>query len=144
MIELADPGDAKLQAKVRDFLESLRDDAKIQLNLVMDAAEAEERYGLAGPFDFVIESALPIAFAEEADGDVIWASEKTGYDLGAATHGGNPERDEVTTFFACGPSVKQTVVPNSRAMVDLAPTMARMLGFSMPDVDGKPIEEILR
>ena len=64
--------------------------------------------------------------------------------FGAATHGGNPEREEVTTFFACGPSVKNTVLIGSRPMVDLAPTMAQMLGFSMKDIDGKPIEEILR
>lgn len=29
-------------------------------------------------------------------------------------------------------------------MVDEAPTMARMLGFSMPDTDGTAIEEILQ
>ncbi len=144
MIELRDPSDTELRTRVRAFLESLRDDDKIQLNLIMDAAEAEERYGLVGPFDFVIESARPIAFGEEADGDIIWASEKPGSRFGAATHGGNPEREEVTTFFASGPSVRNAVLTGSRPMVDLAPTMAQMLGFSMQDIDGKPIEEILR
>lgn len=144
MIELADPSDLKMRERVRAFLESLRGDKDIQLNLVMDAAEAEARYGLAGPFDFVIESALPITFGEEAGGDIIWGSRKPGFELASATHGGNPEREEVTTFFACGPSIKNTIVAGSRPMVDLAPTMAQMLGFSMQDVDGKPIEEILR
>ena len=144
LIELRDPGDADLVERVRTFLESLRDDDDIKLNLVMDAAEANKTYGFAGPFDFVIESSLPIAFGEEAGGDIFWGSKKTDYAISAATHGGNPERAEVTTFFGCGPSIKHTVVAGGRSMVDLAPTMARMLGFSMKDIDGKPIEEILR
>ena len=35
-------------------------------------------------------------------------------------------------------------VHGSRSMVDEAPTMAAMLGLTMPDVDGAPIFEILR
>ena len=36
------------------------------------------------------------------------------------------------------------VIKGSRSMVDEAPTMAAMLGLTMPDVDGAPIFEILR
>ena len=61
-----------------------------------------------------------------------------------ATHGGSPAREEVTTFFAAGPDVRPGTVHGSRSMVDEAPTMAAMLGLTMPDVDGTPIFEILR
>ena len=64
--------------------------------------------------------------------------------VGAATHGGSPTRNEVTTFMAAGPNVIPGVVVETRSMVDEAPTMARMLGFTMPDTDGTAIEEILR
>lgn len=50
----------------------------------------------------------------------------------------------MTTFFAWGPAVKPGVVPGHRSMVDEAPTMARMLGLQMEQIDGRPIEEILR
>ena len=46
--------------------------------------------------------------------------------------------------MAAGPDVRPGVVVERRPMVDEAPTMARMLGFSMPDADGTAIEEILR
>ncbi|NLJ79724.1 MAG: alkaline phosphatase family protein [Firmicutes bacterium] len=144
VIELADPEDEAVSRRVGEFLESLRRDEKIQLNLVLDAEQAEKEYGFAGPFDFVIESALPIAFGSACDGDQIWGSKKPGYRIGAASHGGSPQREEVTTFFAAGPSIRRTVVSGSRSMVDLAPTMAKMLGFTMDGVDGKAIEEILR
>lgn len=61
-----------------------------------------------------------------------------------ATHGGSRPREEVTTFFAAGPDVRPGTVHGSRSMVDEAPTMAAMLGLTMPDVDGAPIFEILR
>ncbi|MEA5143810.1 MAG: ectonucleotide pyrophosphatase/phosphodiesterase [Oscillibacter sp.] len=145
LVEVRDPSDKALLQRVRDLLESLRDDPKIRLDLVLDAKQAEERYGLAGPFDFAIESALPIAFGEAAGGDAIWASCLPGdKKMGAATHGGSPMREEVTTFFAAGPNLRPTVVGGHRSMVDEAPTMAAMLGLTMHHIDGTPIFEILR
>ena len=144
-IEVRDPQDDAMMQKVRGLLESLKEDADIQLSTVMDARQAEEAFGVCGPFDFVIESALPISFGENAAGELCWGSRQPGdHKIGAATHGGTPRREQVTTFFAWGPAVKQAVVSGHRPMVDEAPTMARMLGLNMEHVDGRPIEEILR
>ena len=145
LIEVRDPDDAALMARVREALEALRHDPDVQLSMVLDAAEAQARYGLSGPFDFVVESSLPIAFGEYPDGDTLWRSCQPGdKKTGVATHGGSPAREEVTTFFAAGPDVRPCTVHGSRSMVDEAPTMAAMLGLTMPDVDGAPIFEILR
>lgn len=145
LIEVRDPEDTVLMRLVREFLEGLREDPAIQLNMVLDAAKAEKQYGLAGPFDFVIESTLPISFGESAKGDAIWGSCMPGNKKnGVATHGGSPTRKEVTTFFASGPSVRHTVVTGHRSMVDEASTMANMLGFEMKNTDGTSIKEILR
>lgn len=144
-IEVREPSDTTLMGRVREFLEGLREEPGIQLCMVLDAKEVEKQYGLTGPFDFVIESALPISFGESAKGNAIWGSSVPGdKKIGAATHGGSPTREEVTTFFASGPSVRHTVVMDHRSMVDEAPTMANMLGFEMKDVDGTSIKEILR
>ena len=98
-----------------------------------------------GPFDFILESELPISFGERFDCESIYGSRIPGnHKIGAATHGGGPGRKEVTAFMAAGPDVRPGVVVERRPMVDEAPTMARMLGFSMPDADGTAIEEILR
>lgn len=143
-VEVAEPENKELLQQVGSLLESLRDDPKAQLSLVLTAEEAERLYGLAGPFDFVLESSRPIVFAEDTRGEALWGSEIPGFKTAAATHGGSPGREELTTFFACGPSVRPGAVAARRSMVDLAPTMAEMLGFTMPAVDGKPIKEILR
>ena len=53
----------------------------------------KERYHLAGPYDFVIESANPISFSDNLTAKEIWASVEPGdHVLGKATHGSCPER----------------------------------------------------
>jgi len=144
-VELRDPADAAIKRKVRAFLEMLVDDPHIMLDYVMDAEEARQVFGVEGPFDFILESKLPISFGERLDGDTIWGSKVPGdHKIGAATHGGSSKRAEVTTLIASGPDVQDGVVIERRSMVDEAPTMARMLGFEMPDTDGLVIEELLR
>ena len=144
-IELANPEDLEMKAKVRAYLESLKDDERLQLAYVMDREEAKKTYRVDGAFDFILESTLPISFGENLTGDTIYGSRMPGdHKVGAATHGGRPDREEVTTFMAAGPDVKPGVIVERRSMVDEAPTMARMLGFEMEDIDGTAIEEILR
>ena len=145
LIEVRDPGDKALLKRVRDALEELREDPEVRLGMILDAVEAQTQYGLSGPFDFVIESSLPIAFGEYLSGDALWRSCQPGdKKTGVATHGGSPGREEVTMFLAAGPDVCHTTVRESHSMVDEAPTMAAMLGLTMPDADGSVISEILR
>lgn len=143
-IEVRDPTDAELVQRVRNFLEALQADPQVQLDYVLDAAQALSSYGLSGPFDFVIESKRPIVFAEETEGTEIWGSEISDYKMVAATHGGSPSRKEITLFFGAGPNLREIEISEPHSMVDLAPTLGAMLGISMEDIDGKPIKEILR
>jgi len=144
-VELADPEDLEMKAKVRTFLESLRDDDRVKLAYVMDRDEAKKNFHVDGAFDFILESSLPVSFGENLTGDTIYGSRMPGdHKVGAATHGGSPSREEVTTFMAAGPAIKPGVMVERRSMVDETPTMARMLGFEMEDIDGSAIEEILR
>ena len=138
-IELADPDNKEMAAKVRNFLESLKDDPDIQLDYVLDKEEMKQRYHLDGRFDFVIESKRNISFDFSNDMSIptIWGSMRPGdHVVGAATHGGSSERQEQTTFIAMGPSVKEGVVIEKGNMVDEAVTMAAMIGFEMPGTDG--------
>lgn len=144
-VELFDPADRSMKEKVRSYLESLKEDPEIQLAYVMDAEQAERTFHLEGPFDFLLTSRLPISFGEQLSGDARWGSQIPGdHKIGAATHGGDTNREELTSFLACGPDIQKGALVQRRSMVDEAPTMARMLGFDMPNVDGAVIEEIVR
>lgn len=143
-IQLKDPENSATRQKVHDFLTSLVEDPKSGIGYLFTKQEAEERFHLNGPFDFIIEGREPIAFSSTLKGEAVFGKpEYPGYPALAASHGGLPFKDETTTFIACGPDVKKNVVVERRSIVDEAPTMAAMLGFKMPDVDGKPILEMV-
>jgi len=143
-IELKDPSDKLISQKVYDLLLSLKAEKKYGIGHVFTKQEAKDLFHLTGPFDFIIEGEQPIAFSSMLDGEVIQGKpEYKGYEKLAASHGSLPWKDETTCFIAAGPSVKKGVCIERASIVDEAPTMARMLGFEMPDVDGKPLYEIL-
>jgi predicted AlkP superfamily pyrophosphatase or phosphodiesterase len=144
-IEISNPQDEALHKRVHTFLLNLRDDPNVQLKYVFTKAEAEERFKLTGPFEFVIESRRNISFWEGLTEASSFSSRLSGHKYAArASHGGLPWREETTTFIAYGPSVKAGAFIERADMVDEAPTMARMLGFDMPDVDGRVLHEILK
>jgi predicted AlkP superfamily pyrophosphatase or phosphodiesterase len=144
-IELGDPGDSRLYHRVYDFLKSLGGDPRIKLEYVFTAEEARARFGLTGPFEFVIESARRVSFSEKlGTGDIYGDIVRGDHKIGSGNHGGLPFMDETTAFIASGPAVCPGVVLDRRPMVDEAPTLARMLGFEMDDIDGKAMTELLR
>jgi predicted AlkP superfamily pyrophosphatase or phosphodiesterase len=143
-IQLKDPENIPVRHKVHEFLVSLTENRESGIGHIFTSQEAENKFHLSGPFDFIIEGREPIAFSSTLKGDSVYGKpEYSGYATLAASHGGLPYKDETTTFIACGPDVKKNVVVERRNIVDEAPSMARMLGFEMPDVDGKPIMEMV-
>lgn len=61
------------------------------------------------------------------------------------THGypaSDPELDGI--FIAHGPNIKPGTVVDRVSNLDVAPTLARIMGLTLPEVDGRAIEEILK
>ena len=130
--------------RVHRFLQEALASGKYGLGYIFTKEEALERFHLAGPFDFVIEGNPPIAFGYTLEDPLFRDAAPGDYKTAMAGHGGLPWLDHRTTFFCAGPAVRKGAVVEKARLVDEAPTMARMLGFSMPDIDGRIIEEILR
>jgi predicted AlkP superfamily pyrophosphatase or phosphodiesterase len=144
-IQLKDPGNLAVSQRVYQFLKELVADEQMGIGYVFTKEEAESRFHLAGPFDFIVEGRNPISFNSTLKGDqVIGQPEYSGYHRLAASHGGLPFKDETTAFIACGPNVKEGVVVDRRSIVDEAPTMAAMLGFEMQGIDGSKISEMVK
>ena len=53
----------------------------------------------------------------------------------------DPEMDGI--FIATGAGIKKGVQLPRVSSLDIAPTVARLLGVTMPDPEGREIEEIL-
>ena len=111
--------------------------------------EARDRYAIVSRRQLdELEAITGAAFAVEA---------APGYAVGGAcgepveapsrggTHGFLPSRPSMSTgFIAAGAGVQPGVVLDRIGLVDVAPTAARLLGLAMPDVEGRPLVEILR
>ena len=99
---------------------------------------------MTGPFDFIIEGEEPLSFGYDPAAPLFTKTAPGDYKTAPGTHGGLPWRDHRTTFFACGPAFKKGAVVERACLVDEAPTMAKILGFEMDDIDGKCLDDLLR
>ena len=142
-IELRDPQDEALRSRVHAFLLSAKESGKYGLGYVFTKEEARERFHLTGPFDFIIEGETPMSFAYSLTAPLFTKTEPGDYKTAPGSHGGLPWLDHRTTFFACGPAFEPGAVIEKASLVDEAPTMARILGFDMEDIDGHCLDALL-
>lgn len=93
-----------------------------------------------GMGDLVLYAKAGYAFKNDAAGD---AAVVPSVNYGG-THGyfnGDPELDGI--FIASGHGIKKGVVLERMANLDVAPTMAKLMGLKMPKMDGRVLDEIL-
>jgi predicted AlkP superfamily pyrophosphatase or phosphodiesterase len=88
------------------------------------------------------------AFAVEASPGYAFGG-ACGEGIEAAGHGGThgflPSRASMSTgFIAAGAGVRAGVALERVALVDVAPTAARLLGLELPPVEGRVLQEVLR
>ncbi len=105
------------------------------------------KYGMVTPDkdprmgDLVLSAKEGFSFSDSAAGDAVVTPPS---ETLKGTHGYNPEQKKMrATFVAWGAGIRRGVKLTDMEAVDLAPTIARLLGLTMPDVDGKVREDIL-
>lgn len=98
----------------------------------------EENTGMG---DLILFASEGYAFRKEVTGEeVVVPAVNYG-----GTHGypaSDPELDGI--FIAHGPNIKPGTVVDRVSNLDVAPTLARIMGLTLPEVDGRAIEEILK
>jgi predicted AlkP superfamily pyrophosphatase or phosphodiesterase len=93
-----------------------------------------------GMGDLVLYPKLGFAFKNDAAGDAI-TMPSVNY---AGTHGyfnGDPDLDGI--FIANGRGIKKGVLLERMANLDVAPTIAKLMGLKLPNVDGRVLDEVL-
>lgn len=93
-----------------------------------------------GMGDLVLYPKAGYAFKNDSAGEAVVVP-SGGY---AGTHGyfnGDPELDGI--FIASGRGIKPGVVLDRMANLDVAPTLAKLMGLRMPAMDGHVLDEIL-
>ena len=93
-----------------------------------------------GMGDLILYAAEGYAFRKEVTGDEV-VIPAVNY---AGTHGypnSDPELDGI--FIASGAGIRQGVELDRVRNLDVAPTLARLMGIELPDIDGRVLEEII-
>jgi predicted AlkP superfamily pyrophosphatase or phosphodiesterase len=127
---LASPGDDSLRARVGDVLAKAAADPTMGIRKVHTEAEMTPREGFPGAA-FVLEAETGWEYSWSTDGPVVGPSDHGG------THGYPPERSEMhASLVLSGAGVKKGASLGVVQLTDVAPTIAKMLGLSMPDVEG--------
>ncbi len=133
-IVLRNPKDPALVARVDALLTKLAADPSNGIAKVDHEAELV-RLGGYGEATFALEAARGFEFVGGADDPPLRPSGHKG------THGYSPEIPEMhASFIAAGPGIHPGAPLPLVRMIDLAPTIARLLHLDMPRVEGRPIE----
>lgn len=132
-VYLARPGDAALKARARAAIDAFVVEAAGGVAKVHEASDVQARGGYEGA-TWVLEAAEGFAFS----GALVGPARGPSRDRGA--HGYPPTMPAMrASFVASGARVRPGRLGQVK-MIDVAPTVARWLGVSLPRAEGKAIE----
>lgn len=143
IVFLKDPDDKALYNRVKVLLERLLKEEVYGFSRIFEEAEARKRYHYGGPFSFVLETDGYTGFSDSFTRPLVKPLDNYDYRFGNATHGYLPFKGPQPLLVAKGPHIRSGVEVEHSHIVNEAPTYAKILGFEIPDADGKPIDEIL-
>lgn len=125
--------------KVKDILLSYSNENDNFIENILTGEEAGN-LGADPNCTFMLEAKEGYYFLNDLKGDIMQDVNNV-YDKG--THGYSPFKKNYETFFiANGPNIKKNFNIGSINLIDIAPTIGKVLGGSLPNVDGRILNEI--
>lgn len=121
----------------------------------LQAAMAKEQYGIErifsrheldslhveGSINTMVEAKVGYSFEDILEDPILL--DLRANNIKYATHGYSPDKQNYRcVFVASGPGIKDDYLLGDIEMVDLAPTIGRILGVGMKNCDGRVLEEI--
>jgi len=133
-VMLADRGDKGTRKRC---IEVLTPYVGLAIERIVEPAELV-RLGASHEAAFGLEPARGRTFGSSCQGEPRRASTVKGM------HGQHPDRPEMAAaFIIAGPGIPRGKRVEEVALVDVAPTLARLAGVRLPEAEGKAIEECL-
>lgn len=134
-IFVRDPAD---EAEIFKLLQTKAEEEKWGFSRVYTRQETAE-YGFDGPFSFVLETDGQSTFMSD------WVEPYfTKLPAVKGSHGFHPDKGPRPPLLVRGPGFQSGVIMEHAHLVDGAPTWAKLLGVSLPDTDGSPLESLLK
>lgn len=138
-IHLIDNTNEKLYARVYAYLQKLQAEEKYGIEKIWTKDALLQAYGQSGPYSFMLEAADDTLFNNAWEGEPVNVLDSI-----RACHGYQPEKGPQPVFLAHGPAFRDGVVLPNAKLVDIAPTLAAVLGQTLPDSDGRCLTELLK
>ncbi|MFO1445608.1 alkaline phosphatase family protein [Bacillus sp. Bva_UNVM-123] len=139
--------DDVIKEKVKEILTTLASDSQNGIEKILSGKEAGQT-GADSTCAFMIEASRGFYFLEDHVGEYIKhvsaADVRANNKYTLACHGYSPTKSDYTTFFlASGNGIRENEVIPFMHLVDIGPTLARLLGLDLGQTDGKAIEQLL-
>lgn len=136
-IYLRDPGDAETREAIKQlFRDHALDDAGRTIYRIISREELD-LLGATPKAAFYLEGIPPYMASGAYTGHFVRNATLRG------NHGYLPTNKEMLTgFVAFGPGIRPARLDQIE-LIDIAPTIAALMGFDMPDVEGRVLTEIL-
>jgi len=146
-VYLRDKNDESVRRQVAEILAELQANPRMGIEKVYNRQELQE-LKVGAEAEFMLEAQKGFSFTNEWSGEVISqvkpGRKPDGSKISVATHGYSPQKPDYATFFLlAGPGVKKGAVLESINLVDEGPTLAALLGITMPGADGRVLTELL-
>ena len=139
-IVLNDSENEYLTKEVHSLLLELMADKSMGIGEVLTAEVLGKRFGLCGPFSFMVDTDGTTAFSD----NIVKSQEVVStHTHPRGSHGHLPHFGSQPTFLAKGPAFKSGVEIIRADIVDVAPTIASVFDLSLIDSCGRPVQAIL-
>ncbi len=142
-VVLSDPEDPALVRETLEVLTAMKEREDCGISRVYTREEARLEEHLYGDASFILEGDGQTAFSENWLPPAMMASPGLEEGERRATHGYHPDRGPQPVFVARGPGFREGAFLEEGNLVDEAPTLARVLGFSLPLAQGRPMSTLL-
>lgn len=140
-VYLKDPTNQELADKVYQLLNENRE--LLYIEHIFTREQVKKTYRLDGNFTFVLEAKEGSSFGFNIMDDYQNPIMNDDYRVSRGTHGHIPSKGEQPCLILSGPGVLEGKELSVAKVVDIAPTCAAILGFEMPEADGRVLREIL-
>lgn len=140
-VYVKDPANTDLVSEVYELLNKNRE--LLCIEHIFTRKQVKQTYHLDGDFSFVLESKTGSSFGFNILADYQNPIMNEDYRVSRGTHGHIPSKGEQPCLILSGPGVLEGKELSVAKVVDIAPTCAAILGFEMPQADGRVLREIL-
>lgn len=142
-IMLAEDLSEDRRGEVEDFLAEVEAEPEYRIEKIWTAEEAQQKWGLSGPFSWVVESEPGVIVGMQWDRRAVVRREDEDFQGYLGNHGHAPQYGGQPVFIASGPDIAEGVDLGRRSILDEAPTFARLLGVELPDAEGVAMSGLL-